>query len=165
MVNPETDSQRPAGPGAAQRSPARPSHALRWLPLIMLGGAVGTAVRAGLESQFPPPPSGVPWTTLAINLVGSFVLGLLLETLSEAGADRGALRAARLTLGTGLLGGFTTYSTFVVEVADRLRSGHVALGVGYLVVSVTVGLGAAGLGMLIASRLHLTRQNRSEGTT
>jgi CrcB protein len=89
---------------------------------------------------------------LAINLIGAFVLGVLLEALSAAGPDRGVRRAMRLTLGTGILGGFTTYSTFMVETADRLRSGHALLAIAYLVGSVIAGLLAAGLGISTAWR-------------
>ncbi len=157
MVNPETDSHRSAGSEVGQHTPIRPPGSLRWLPLIMLGGATGTAARASLEVLFPPSPGGIPWITFAINLTGSFVLGLLLEALSRTGPDRGALRAARLTLGTGFLGGFTTYSTFMVETADRLRSGHGGLAVAYLIVSVVACLAAAALGISTAARVHRLR--------
>jgi CrcB protein len=129
----------------------------------MIGGATGTAARAGLEAWFPASPAGLPWITLAINLLGSYMLGLLLEGLSGAGTDRGLRRAARLTLGTGILGGFTTYSTFMVETADRLRSGHALLALAYLVGSVVACLGAAALGISMASHARHARQ-RGRGT-
>ena len=153
----DTDSHRSAGSGTDE-TPIRPPGTLRWVPLIMLGGALGTAARAGLETRFPPMPAALPWTTLTINLIGSYVLGLLLEALSAAGPDRGVRRAARLTLGTGILGGFTTYSTFMVETADRLRSGHALLALAYLVGSVVVCLAAAALGISTAAHAHHTRQ-------
>lgn len=165
MVTPDTDPHRLAGPATHHPSPIRPPGTLRWLPLILLGGAAGTAARASLETWFPPSTSGLPWTTLTINLTGSLVLGLLLETLSSAGADRGVRRGARLTLGTGFLGGFTTYSTFMVETADRLRSGNGLLAVAYLVVSVVVCLAAAALGISIGARVHRTRHRGSGGST
>lgn len=150
-MSPEADPHRSAGP-ETDESPVRPPGTLRWVPLIMLGGALGTAARAGLESALPAAPAALPWTTLAINLAGSYVLGLLLEVLSAAGSDRGARRGIRLTLGTGILGGFTTYSTFMVETADRLRDGHALIALAYLVGSVVAGLLAAGLGITTASR-------------
>lgn len=153
-MTPDTDSDRSAGSGTDQQIPIRPPGTLRWIPLIMLGGCVGTAARAGLEARFPPTLAALPWTTLAINLIGSFVLGVLLEALSAAGPDRGPRRALRLTLGTGVLGGFTTYSTFMVETAERLRGGHALLATAYLVGSVIAGLLAAVLGILMASRVH-----------
>ncbi len=99
-----------------------------------------------------------------INVVGSFVLGVLVEALSAAGPDRGARRAVRLTLGTGVLGGFTTYSTFMVETADRLRDGHLLTALAYLVGSVILGLAAAALGISIASHAHRRRRHRKEAT-
>jgi fluoride exporter len=157
MVTPDTDSHRSAGSGTDQ-TPIRPPGTLRWIPLIMLGGCLGTAARAGLETRFPPTLAALPWTTLTINLIGSFVLGVLLEALSAAGPDRGARRAMRLTLGTGILGGFTTYSTFMVETAERLGSGHALLAIAYLVCGVILGLLAAALGISTASRMHRARR-------
>ena len=164
-MTPDTDPHRSAGPATHHPSPIRHTATLRWLPLVLIGGAAGTAARASLENWLPPSASGVPWTTLTINLTGSFILGLLLETLSRAGADRGVLRGARLTVGTGFLGGFTTYSTFVVETADRLRGGNGLVAVAYLVVSVVACLAAAALGISIAARLHRGRQSHRGGMT
>lgn len=162
MVTPEPDV---AAPGAARDvAPTRTAPGvLRWLPLIALGGACGTAVRAALEGAFPPAPGAVPWTTLAINVAGSFLLGLLLETLSAAGPDHGARRAVRLALGTGVLGGFTTYSTFMIETADRLREGHQVVAVAYLLGTVLVGLASAYAGIATASRTHRRLAGRSTG--
>lgn len=136
----------------------RSSGPLRWVSLILLGGCLGTAARAGLETHFPPTLAAFPWTTLIINLVGSFGLGLLLEALSLTGPDQGARRGVRLTLGTGILGGFTTYSTFMVETAERLREGHALLAIAYLVGSVMLGLLAAASGIALASRLHFPKR-------
>ena len=101
--------------------------------MVILGGMLGTAARAQLEGAFAPPAGGWPWVTFAINLVGSFVLGALLEALSRTGRDVGWRRAARVGLGTGVIGGFTTYSTFIVETALLVRDGHVGTGVVYAV--------------------------------
>lgn len=157
MVSADNDPHRLAG-SEADESRTRPPGTLRWIPLIMLGGALGTAARASLEALFPPAAAAVPWTTLAINVLGSFVLGGLVEALSAAGPDRGARRALRLTLGTGVLGGFTTYSTFMVETADRLRDGHVLVALAYLVGSVVAGLVAAASGIWITSRARRKRR-------
>lgn len=153
----DTDPHPPAG-SETHESPIGPPGTLRWIPLIMLGGGLGTAARAGLETLFPPAPAALPWTTLMINVIGSFVLGVLLEALSAAGPDRGARRGMRLTLGTGVLGGFTTYSTFMIETAERLRSGHALLAIAYLVGGVIAGLLAAALGISTASRVHRARR-------
>lgn len=81
----------------------------------------------------------MPWATLVTNLVGAFVLATLLEVLVHAGPDEGIRRAVRLCLGTGLLGGFTTYSTLAVESGQRVMSGYWLLGIAYLLTSVAAG--------------------------
>lgn len=118
-----------------------------WLALILLGATAGTAARAGLEAAFAPGAGQWPWVTFWINVLGSFALGGLLEGLSGAGPDVGVRRWLRLGLGTGLLGGFTTYSTFAVETVLLLRSGNWVAGVTYASASVLAGLAAALLGV------------------
>lgn len=122
--------------------------------VVLVGGAFGTAVRAALESAFPAQPGAWPWTTFAINVSGSFLLGLLLETLSRRGPDAGLRRYLRLGVGTGVMGGYTTYSTFAVETVRLLGLGGAAtfLGIGYALGSVVLGLLAAFAGMWLAAR-------------
>ncbi|MFT4294952.1 MAG: CrcB family protein [Micropruina sp.] len=122
--------------------------------VVLVGGAVGTAVRAALESAFPAQPGGWPWATFAINLTGSFLLGLLLETLSRRGPDAGLRRYLRLGLGTGVMGGYTTYSSFAVESVRLLGlgGGAIVVGIGYALGSVALGLAAAFAGMWVATR-------------
>lgn len=136
----------PHAPRAAHRHPGL-------LALIFAGGTLGTGVRAALENAAPADAAGIPWITLIINAIGSLLLGLLLETLARTGADAGRRRAARLTLGTGVLGGFTTYSTFAVETVQRLTSGSVAVGVVYAVVSIVLGATGAAAGFAGARRI------------
>ncbi len=96
-------SQDPAGR-------ARPVH-LSWpnTALVVLGGAAGTGLRYLLTTLIPP-WAQVPVATLVINVVGAFVLGALLELLADRIIDAGWSPRIRLTIGTGGLGGFTTYS-------------------------------------------------------
>lgn len=118
-----------------------------WLAVILLGGMAGTATRAALEAAFPSSPGGVPWATFGINVTGAFMLGALLEFLLLSGPDHGWRRAARLGLGTGALGGYTTYSTFAVETMNLLGAGHWLRGVGYALGSVILGFAAAVAGL------------------
>lgn len=133
---------------------ARRAALLRSAVIVAVGGAVGTGVRVWLERAFPD-PAGWPVTTFAVNLTGAFLLGLLTEGLARSGADLGWRRVLRLGLGTGMMGGFTTYGTFIVEADSYLRSGLDVPGVSYLLVSVVLGLGAAGLGVLAARVIPL----------
>ena len=116
------------------------------------GGGVGSALRWGVSSALPTAAGGVGWSTVVVNLTGSFLLGLLLAGLAGAAARRGGAapwhHLARLGLGTGLLGGWTTFSTLAVE-ADRARAGRSGIAVVAVLVSLVggVALAAAGTGV------------------
>ena len=129
------------------------------LALVAAGGCAGTLVRAALERAWPASPRHLPVTTLALNVVGALALGLLLGALGE-GRPR-----LRLALGTGVLGGLTTHSTFILESHRLLTSGgdggHPVRGTAYLVGSMVAGLVAAGLGLWLAGRLR--RPGRTGG--
>ena len=135
-------------PPAAGRTPSVAAS----LALVAAGGCAGTLVRAALERAWPASPGHLPVTTLALNVVGALALGLLLGALGE-GRPR-----LRLALGTGVLGGLTTHSTFILERHRLLTSsgdgGHPVLGAAYLVGSMVAGLVAAGLGLWLAGRLR-----------
>lgn len=96
---------------------------------------------------------GWPLGILVINLSGSLALGALLEWLSRQGPDEGRRRAVRLALGTGVLGGYTTYSALAVDSVTLLARGEMLTGVFYPVASVLLGVVAAGVGILVARRL------------
>jgi CrcB protein len=131
--------------------------------LVAVGGTIGTSARASLEATFPPAPGELPWVTLAINLTGSFALGAILELLLRTGPDTGWRRAVRLGCGTGVIGGFTTYSTFVLEIDQLARQGHLTVSVVYARLSVLAGLAAAGGGVLAAS--GFLRRRRTAAAT
>lgn len=123
------------------------------LILVFVGGATGTAVRWALEARFGAPAGSWPWATLAINLTGSFLLGGVLEALAATGPDSGWRRRVRLGVGTGVLGGFTTYSTFSVETVNLIRAGLAWQGLAYGVASVTAGIVLAFTGTRTARAL------------
>ncbi|MBB1196912.1 fluoride efflux transporter FluC [Curtobacterium flaccumfaciens] len=129
----------------------RPPH-LRWrlVALVALGGAIGTTVRALLAAAFPA-HDGISWAILAINVVGAFCLGFLLDALARRGPDIGRRRAVRLFVGTGVLGGFTTYSTLADDTAQLLDLGRWTAGTGYALLSVVLGLVAVVLGLWVAA--------------
>lgn len=134
-----------------------------FLVLIGVGAAGGTLVRWWLLGLFPAPAGGWPWTTMWINLSGSLLLGALLETIAVTGGDTPRGRALRLLLGTGFMGGYTTYSTFAFEVTGLIRAGLPLLAVGYAAVSVAVGIAAAGSGAW-AVRWTVRRTRPAEAT-
>lgn len=119
---------------------------------MALGGAIGTGVREALSLTWPAAADGFPVTVFAINVVGAFVLGLLLEALSRLGPDEGRRRILRLFVGTGVLGGFTTYSALATDVATRSGSAT-PTAFAYAALSLVVGVLAAGLGVTLAGAL------------
>lgn len=130
----------------------RPS-ALLW---VFLGGLCGTGLRYWFEQLWPASGDTWPWGTFAANLSGAFILGALLESLTLLGPDGGWRQRARLFLGTGLCGAFTTYSALALEVSTLARHGFTGIGVAYALISVTAGLAAALAGIACAARA-LTR--------
>lgn len=136
----------PAHPRPAYRRPGL-------LALVVLGGAAGTSVRWELGRVYPVGGGAFPWTTFWINVTGSLLLGLLLESLARSGPDVGWRRALRVGVGTGVMGGFTTYSTFMVESDLLIRGGRTALAAGYVAGSVAAGVAAALVGVLAARAL------------
>ncbi|WP_300766119.1 CrcB family protein [uncultured Bifidobacterium sp.] len=114
--------------------------------VVFVGGYVGSLVRIVLEGM-QPASAAWPWMTMIINLTGAFLLGFLLEFLAATGADTGARRLFRLAVGTGVMGGYTTYGTFVLETDTRLL-GHAALIAGaYAITSILLGLLVAAWGI------------------
>lgn len=122
----------------------------RLLALVFVGGTVGTAAREGLSLAFPA--DGARYTILVINLVGAFVLGFLLDTLVRRGPDHGRRRQVRLLVGTGLLGGFTTYSALATASAELIRDGAATAGIGYALCTLLGGAIATWAGIAVAAR-------------
>ena len=123
----------------------RPSY----LAIVAAGGAVGAASRYVLTEALAPTLSQ-PVVTFMIHIFGALLLGVLLEALACRGPDVGVRRALRLLLGTGVLGGFTTYSTLALDASVFLRAGQPLLMIGYGLGSVLLGLVAAAVGIVIA---------------
>jgi CrcB protein len=114
------------------------------LAVVALGGMAGASARYGVNRWIPTPPGDFPWATFWINVSGSFLLGALLVVIVER------LRPTRLLrpfLATGVLGAFTTMSTYQVETALLVKDGHTATAAWYSVTSLAVGLAAATAGL------------------
>jgi len=109
---------------------------------VLVGGALGTGLRLGLDLLVPHGDSDFPVSTLVINVVGAFALGLLTARLWPTA--RAWLRAG---LGPGLLGSFTTFSAFAVSLVSLAASDEWMLGATYFVVTLVLGLGAAWAGL------------------
>ena len=127
--------------------------------VVVIGGALGSGARYGV-SHLLPTQDGFPVGTFVENVVGAFLLGLLLETLLRAGAEDRTRRMLRLGLGTGVLGGFTTYSALALEVERLWARGEMGLALGYGLGSVVLGTFTATLGIVLAAR---ARRSRGDG--
>lgn len=153
-TDPGTD-QRPAG----ERSTAR---AGVWdvTLTIAVGGALGAVARYAIGTAWPHGPDAFPWATFAINAAGCLLIGALMALLTEvAGRPH---RLVRPFLGVGVLGGFTTFSTYTVDAQHLISTGHTRLALAYLFGTVAAALAAAQLG-IVATRL-LTRPRTRKGT-
>jgi len=134
-----------------RRARRRPGPQLAIVGATGFGGVIGALSRYVLEQTFPPGPGQVPWVVFTINVTGSALLGLLLVILVEQ-FPRG--RLARSVLGTGIIGAYTTFSTFMVGAVTVARDGHVAAAALYVVLSVVCGLVAVSSGVA-AGRLAM----------
>ena len=133
--------------------------------VIFVGGGVGALLRFGLgwlvdETLFRRPevlPESLPhfpMGTLCVNVLGCGAIGLLGAWLFQPGTDGGISRPTlRLLLIVGVLGGFTTFSSFAMEALRLAQAGRLGMAGLYVVLSNTLGLGAAWLGWVVGSRL------------
>jgi fluoride exporter len=131
--------------------------------LVFVGGAAGTLARWAVGVAVPH-VLRVPLATLAVNVVGAFVLGALLEHLAGRGRnpaggvggrppqESGRRRALRVLLGTGFCGGFTTYSALANDTGTLLRDGLVGHAVAYVAATLVLGFAASALGVTVGRR-------------
>jgi len=117
---------------------------------VMIGGALGAGARhlvgQAMLARLGP---GFPWWTLSINIVGSLLMGLLVGVLARGdGSD-----TARLFLGVGVLGGFTTFSSFSMEFWLLFERGQTGQASAYVLASVVGAVLACGLGLVIVRQV------------
>jgi fluoride exporter len=114
---------------------------------VALGGALGASARYGVDRLIEQRTSSLfPWSTFTINVTGCFVIGLLTASLVE----RQHLPAwLRVGLVVGVVGGYTTFSTFAQETFELGEVHHVAVAFAYVAASVIVGLAAVYAGTLV----------------
>ncbi len=128
---------------------------------VFVGGTVGTAAREAISLAWPA-ISGVPVAILTVNIAGALLLGVLLESLARRGEDRGLRRMLRLLFGTGMMGGFTTYSALAVDSVLLIGDGRAWVGVAYGLGTVLVGAAATVLGIWIGALINRPQDNRSQ---
>jgi fluoride exporter len=133
----------------------------RWdvLVLISLGGALGSLARWGTSVAWPGGGRHSALATLQVNVLGAALIGLLMVLVRRHGKEG---RYARPFLGVGVLGGYTTFSTYALDVHDLLLGHRPALAGAYLAGTVVLGLLAAWLGVT-SGRALLARGSRRVG--
>lgn len=122
------------------------------LVVVALGGIVGAAVRYGVAQAITTPAGGFPLATFLTNVVGAFVLGLFVAVAATS-ATAGPTGYLRPFFAVGVLGSFTTFSTFAVENVVLVDGGDVLTAAAYVVATLVVGVGAARFGIAAGRRL------------
>ena len=128
-----------------RREPALPV-----LAVIALGGGLGALARYGLTIALPTPPGHFPWATFVTNVSGCLLIGVLMVLVTEVWT---AHRLVRPFLGVGVLGGFTTYSTYAVEIHGLLRPGTVGVAFVYLAGTLVCAMLAVLVGAVVTRRV------------
>lgn len=143
-VDPDVDLRLPADRHelAAGRSSV--------LAAIAAGGVVGASARALIQQALPAREGDFPWATLGVNLAGCLLIGMLMVFIGRRRSDR---RLLRPFAGVGVLGGFTTFSTYVVEIQQAVAAGAVPAALSYLLGTVFGALLAVAAGTALAERL------------
>ena len=150
------------GPAAAVRrhDPADPDAALhdrvqrrerrrrgvQVLVVIAFGGMAGAAARHGVSLAAPTAPGGLPWSTLIVNTSGCLAIGVVMVLIVES---RHAHRLVRPFLGVGVLGGYTTFSTYTVEAQVLIAVGRPGVALGYLAGTAVAAVVAVQVGVVL----------------
>lgn len=130
----------------------RPPHGRLLLVLAVgAGGALGTGARHGLAVLLPT-VAGWPLATLTANLLGAFLLGVLLQALLWRGEETPRGTLLRLGAGTGALGGFTTFSSLALEAERLVAGGAAGQALAYVGISLVCGFLACLAGTVLAAR-------------
>ncbi|QKV94903.1 CrcB family protein [Streptomyces sp. NA02950] len=145
-------TDEPIDPGIA--APAPTGHGA-WhgqgpvVAAVAVGGGIGVTARYGASLLWPTPAAAFPWTTLLVNTVGCALIGVLLVLVDEVWA---AHRLLRPFFGTGVLGGFTTFSTYAVDFKRLLGEGRAATGLLSLAGTLLAAMAAVWAGAMATRR-------------
>ncbi|MFI7465406.1 fluoride efflux transporter FluC [Nonomuraea sp. NPDC049646] len=143
-VDPDVDLHVPAQRGELARAP------VATLSVIAAGGVLGALARYAVLTAFPVPRGGFAWPTLAVNVTGCLLIGLLMVAITEVWQ---AHPLTRPFLGVGVLGGFTTFSTSIADAQGALAAGEPRTALAYLAVTLVTALAAVFLGQVLGRGL------------
>jgi CrcB protein len=139
--------EEPIDPDIDLRVPAERADAMRRqapvIAVIAAGGAVGACGRYGASLLWPTASGSFPWTTLLVNVVGCAVIGVFMVLITEVLTPH---RLLRPFFGTGVLGGFTTFSTYATDVQRLTDGGQARTALGYLALTLAAALAAVWAG-------------------
>ncbi|KUM73335.1 fluoride efflux transporter CrcB [Streptomyces curacoi] len=139
MTAPETESLRPPAPAPPQRAWRTQAPIVA---VVAVGGAIGATARYAASLWWPAQPGGFPWATFWTNVVGCAVIGVFMVVITDVWA---AHRLVRPFFGTGVLGGFTTFSTYAVDIQKLVDGGHPRTALAYLAATLIAALTAVRL--------------------
>lgn len=151
---PDSQDDLPIDPDVSVRTPA--PHRRLWRTLtersdlllaIAVGGALGSLARWGVGEALAHDADEVAWSTVIVNVSGAFALGVLMVFVVDVWPPT---RYVRPFLGVGVLGGYTTFSTYMLDTRSLISTGHLGLAGLYLLGTLLAGLVAVWLGILIA---------------
>ncbi|GAB3980587.1 hypothetical protein GCM10029978_079050 [Actinoallomurus acanthiterrae] len=145
----DTDDEGTDAQGDVFAHRASPRRRREWsvLATISLGGSLGSLARYLVSVAVPVAPGRFPWATFLINVSGCWAIGLLMVLVMDVWPPN---RYVRPFFGVGVLGGYTTFSTFAVETRNLAGHGAWPLAGGYVLASLAGGLAAVWCGMIVA---------------
>ncbi|HET9516184.1 MAG TPA: CrcB family protein [Actinoplanes sp.] len=126
------------------------------LGAISAGGALGALARYGLATAWPPAAGQFPWATFIANVSGCLLIGALMVLITEVWTAHPLIRPF---LGVGVLGGYTTFSTYTADIQQLVAGGAARTGLLYLAGTLAAALAAVSAGISLA-RLLTTRYRR-----
>jgi fluoride exporter len=116
------------------------------LAVVSIGGVLGALARYGLSEAFPHPPGGFAWATFAVNVSGCLLIGVLMVFVGQVWTGQ---RLLRPFLGVGVLGGYTTFSTYAVDIERAASAGAAGTGLLYAAATLLAALLAVWAGATI----------------
>jgi CrcB protein len=129
------------------------------LSVISAGGVLGACARHALALAWPHRPGQFPWATLVTNVSGCLLIGVLMVLITEVWS---AHRLLRPFLGVGILGGYTTFSTYAVDIQQMVAAGAARAALGYLAGTLAAALTAVYVGITITRVATGTAPRRKE---